>query len=177
MNKCIKVVIAAGGSGGHLFPAQQLAQELVQKGNCQVLFAGYKLDQSPFFDREKTPFAPILAAPLMARSFPMAFLRGFVQSVRCIRQFNPSAIVGFGSYHVFPVLSAAACLRKKLILFEANCALGKVNRFFRPFAQAVAWQFPQETKKTVAVPLLPWRLTPSSWESTSLAKKAYGLQP
>jgi len=53
---------------------------------------------------------------------------------------------------------AAALLRKKMVLFEANCSLGKVNRWFSPFAKKIAFQFsPMAGKKVVYVPLLPWR--------------------
>jgi UDP-N-acetylglucosamine--N-acetylmuramyl-(pentapeptide) pyrophosphoryl-undecaprenol N-acetylglucosamine transferase len=65
-------------------------------------------------------------------------------------------VVGFGSFHSFPVLLAAAILRKKMVLFEANCTLGKVNCFFAPFAKKVALQFPIPHKKAAYVPLLPW---------------------
>ena len=71
-------------------------------------------------------------------------------------RFKPDVVVGFGSFHSFPVLTAAAILRKKIILFEANCSLGQVNRFFVPFAEKIAFQFPIKMKKAVYVPLLPW---------------------
>src|SRR3989344_1214159 len=137
-HKKLKVLIAAGGSGGHLFPAQQLAEQLQ---DCDIAFAGYKLKETPFFSREKIPFWEIASSQPRKRNwlkFLISSWKGFWQSVFLMRKFKPNVVVGFGSYHVFPVLLAAALLRKKIILFEANCALGKVNRIFLRFAKKIA---------------------------------------
>lgn len=124
----LKVLIAAGGSGGHLFPARQLAEQLT---GDEVLFAGHHLSKSPFFEKEKIPFREIESAPLTNKFlFLKALWKGFWQSVDLLRTVRPDVVVGFGSFHSFPVLLAATILRKKVVLFEANCSLGKVNRFF-----------------------------------------------
>lgn len=150
-----KILIAAGGSGGHLLPAQQLAASLVDQ--AEVLFAGHGLAQSPFFNRTTYPFREIPAAPLNKRifSFFKATGSGLLQSLRLIRSEKPDVVVGFGSFHSFPLLLAALLLRKKIVLFEANCRLGKVNRLFSPFAH-VAMQFSLSNKERLT-PLLPWR--------------------
>jgi UDP-N-acetylglucosamine--N-acetylmuramyl-(pentapeptide) pyrophosphoryl-undecaprenol N-acetylglucosamine transferase len=152
----LKVLIATGGSGGHLFPSRQLAELL--KG-CEVIFAGHKLENTPFFDR-KVPYHEIASAS-SKKKWPI-LLKGLWQSIKLLFRFKPDVVVGFGSFHSFPVLMAAAILRKKIILFEANGSLGKVNRFFVPFAEKLALQFPIPHKKAVYVPLLPWTVKPSS---------------
>lgn len=138
-----KIVIAAGGSGGHLLPAQQLA--ILLKKDAEILFAGANLSKSPFFKREGFAFKDIASAPL---SNPFKFLYramlGFWQSLALLLKFRPDVVVGFGSYHSFPVLAAAVILRKKIILYEANSVLGKVNRLFFPFAHLLALQLPLE---------------------------------
>ena len=156
----MKVLIAAGGSGGHLIPAQQLASSL---SDCEVLFAGHKLDTSPFFQRERFSFFSIRSAPLQWSikglfQFIKESMVGCYQSLKMLRRFRPDVVVGFGSFHSFPVLLAAFILRKKLVLFEANCLLGKVNRLFAPFSQIVAAQFDLKNapKHLRSVPLLPW---------------------
>jgi UDP-N-acetylglucosamine--N-acetylmuramyl-(pentapeptide) pyrophosphoryl-undecaprenol N-acetylglucosamine transferase len=166
-----KVVIAAGGTGGHLFPAQQLAEML--KGDSDLLILGHKITTSPFFERENIPFAEISAHPLK-KGFLKASWRGFWQAVRQLRAFSPDVVVGFGSFHVFPVLLAAAILRKKIVLFEANCSLGKVNRLFLPFAKRIGFQFPVAVRKGVLVPLLPWKEGRKKMDP-ALAKQYYGL--
>lgn len=170
----LKVLIAAGGSGGHLFPAQQLA-ELLQK-DSEVVFAGHLLSQSPFFAGTHFAYQEILAAP---PTQPLRFLssscKGLWQSLSFLRKIKPDVVVGFGSFHTFPVLLAAVLLRKKIILFEANTTLGKVNRLFAPLSAHVAWQFPQG--KGVTVPFLPWAKAPAELPSARAARKRYGLDP
>ncbi|HSX11609.1 MAG TPA: glycosyltransferase, partial [Chlamydiales bacterium] len=166
----LKVLIATGGSGGHLFPAQQLTQLL---SDCDVVFAGHKLATNPFFDR-KIPFHEIASSSKKKGLF--AILKGVCQSLKLIWQIGPDVVVGFGSFHSFPVLLAAVLLRKKIVLFEANCSLGKVNRFFTRFATQIAFQFPIAEKKAAYVPLLPWvgkQMTPVS---RTAARKSYCLQ-
>jgi UDP-N-acetylglucosamine--N-acetylmuramyl-(pentapeptide) pyrophosphoryl-undecaprenol N-acetylglucosamine transferase len=146
-----KVLIATGGTGGHLFPAMQLAEKL--KGST-VLFAGHKLKDTPFFDRT-LPFEEVASAS-SKKKWP-TLLKGLWQSLRILWRFKPDVVVGFGSFHSFPLLLAAVLFRKKIILFEANCSLGVVNRFFAPFAEKIALQFPVPHPKAVYVPLLPWK--------------------
>lgn len=144
----LKVLIAAGGSGGHLFPAQQLREKL--SSDAEVAFAGYRLSESPFFAREDISFAEIVASPLK-RGFVSKSWKGFWQAIHFLCSFRPDVVVGFGSFHIFPVLLAAVFLRKKIVLFEANCVLGKVNWLFSPFAKSIAGQFLKPL-----VSLLPW---------------------
>jgi UDP-N-acetylglucosamine--N-acetylmuramyl-(pentapeptide) pyrophosphoryl-undecaprenol N-acetylglucosamine transferase len=167
----LKVLIASGGTGGHLFPAQQLAELL--KG-CHVVFAGHKLASNPFFHK-KVPFHEVASASKKRKWFSL--LKGVWQSFSLIRRLQPQVVVGFGSFHSFPVLMAAVLLRKKIVLFEANCSLGKVNRFFTPFAKKVAFQFPIAQKKAVYVPLLPWVGKQMNQVVCAEARKFYNLQP
>ncbi len=146
----LKVLIATGGTGGHLFPSKQLAELL---GDCEVVFAGHGLNQTPFFDRT-VPYHEIVSASSKKKWHLL--LLGVWQSLRLLFRFRPDVVVGFGSFHSFPVLMAAVLMRKKIVLFEANCSLGKVNRFFAPFAQKIAFQFPVKHPKSAYVPLLPW---------------------
>lgn len=157
-NSLPKILIAAGGSGGHLFPAMSLASQLAK--NCEIAFAGHKLENSSFFN-QKIPFWDISARAPKRGNFFRFFLetaKGFFQSVRILRNYSPDVVIGFGSFHSFPVLLASLILRKKIVLFEANCILGKVNRFFSLFAKKIAIQFPlaKPLPKAFFVPLLPW---------------------
>ncbi|MBS0625744.1 MAG: UDP-N-acetylglucosamine--N-acetylmuramyl-(pentapeptide) pyrophosphoryl-undecaprenol N-acetylglucosamine transferase [Verrucomicrobia bacterium] len=171
-----KILIAAGGSGGHLLPAQQLA--LLLKSDSEILFAGLYLSKSPFFQREGFDFQEISSAPLSnLLRFCFRGAKGFFQSLKLILSFKPDIVVGFGSYHSFPVLAAAALLKKKIVLYEANCILGKVNRLFSPFAEKIAYQFPIPGKngvKFTPVPFFPWILSPKKY-SRDEAIRAYGL--
>lgn len=170
------VLLAVGGSGGHLLPAQQLA--LLLKGEAKVVFAGSGLSKNPFFQKGNFFSRDIASAPLRS---PVRFLRqsfsGLFQSLRFLREIKPDVVVGFGSYHTFPVLMAAVLLRKKIVLYEANSVLGKVNRLFVPFAKTLALQFPLQKQKMANqqyVSYFPW-----IFEASSLSKKEalsfYGL--
>lgn len=150
----LKIVMATGGTGGHLFPSRQLRDELLEH---EVVFAGHGLKHSPFFDRN-IPHQEIVSSSSKWGVFFL--LKGLLQSLLLLVSFKPDLVIGFGSYHSFPVLAAAILLRKKVILFEPNCSLGKVNRFFAPFAHKIAFQFPIFHKKAAYVPPLPWKKGP-----------------
>lgn len=167
-----KVLIAAGGSGGHLLPAQQLAKRLEQIHGAKVVFAGYKLQNSPFFAQSGFRFYDVKSAPIGWR-FLKGFIPGVWQSFKVLWKEKPDVVVGFGSYHAVPILFASVILRKKIVLYEANRTIGKVNRLFRPFAKIFASQFPFD--KGSLVPLFPW-IAPKKIERKE-ARLAYGLDP
>ncbi len=144
-----KILIAAGGTGGHLFPAQQLAKKL--EGEYELFFAGHGLKDSPFF--EKKNFYEITAHPLK-KGFIAATWKGFLEARKLLLNYQPDLVVGFGSFHTFPILMAATIYRKKILLFEANASLGKVNRLFQMLGAKVAVQFP--IKNGILVKWLPW---------------------
>lgn len=147
-----KVLIAAGGTGGHLFPAQALAQELLKKKEqIEILFVGGGLGTNRCFRKEEFSFTEIFAATPYLKNG--AFLRslwtifkGVVQSFKIIAKFHPQVVIGFGSYHAFPLLVAAYFKKIPIILFEPNSAPGKVNRLFSRAAVWSAVQFAQAAK-------------------------------
>lgn len=175
MMKKKKVLIAAGGTGGHLFPAQQLAELLGSQ--TEVIFAGHKLADSPYFKRDSFRFVEIAAAKIQYPfSFMHALVRGFIQSLRLFRKERPDVVVGFGSFHTVPVILAAVILRKKIVLYEANRKMGKVNRLFSPFATYVAAQFPLVNyQKFTLISMFPW--VHSLAISKVQARQEYGLDP
>lgn len=151
----MRILIAAGGSGGHLFPAQKLAELFPE---AQIHFAGHRLADSPFFRREQFSFSSIESCSI---DRPVSFLRTLWKStpaaLRPLRRWAPDVVVGFGSYHTIPVLLAAVILRKPIVLYEANASLGRVNGLFAPFARAVASPFPKlPCKQAVQIAFFPW---------------------
>ena len=151
----MKVLILASGTGGHLFPAQQLAFDLQEKG-CSIFFAGYQLNKKPFFEKKSFPFYEIPSSPLKKNVifFFFKILRGFFKSLKMLFKEKPDVVISFGSFHTFPPLIAAKCLRKKIIIFEPNVVLGKVNRIFSK-KSTVCTQFPIGFH---TVKPLPWRV-------------------
>ncbi len=150
----MKFLLSGGGTGGHLFPAIALAEEILQrkKGN-EVLFVGAEcgiekdilpqkgyecilLDIKPLRGRGITGFISSLI------SLPAAIIR----SVAIIRKFNPDAVIGSGGYACAPVIIAAFLLRKKSFLLEQNIVPGFTNRILSRFVYAVITAFKNSYK-------------------------------
>jgi UDP-N-acetylglucosamine--N-acetylmuramyl-(pentapeptide) pyrophosphoryl-undecaprenol N-acetylglucosamine transferase len=141
-----RVVLSAGGTGGHLFPAQSLARDL---SNWEVLFAAGELKSNRFFDRESFSFEEVDCAtfsftqPLKILKGCCRILKGVRQCQHILRCFNPDLVVGFGSFFTLPVLTAALIEKVPIILHEQNAVLGKVNRLFASFAHKTTITFPK----------------------------------
>lgn len=140
-----RLLIAAGGSGGHLFPAQKIAKSLKERG-IEVWFAGAGLDKSPFFNRPAFDFCDIDSPPLSCS--PKTLMKNIFKLFKGVRAANRflkgnrfDAILGFGSFHTVSILIAGLWRRIPLLLHEANARPGKTVSLFAPFAQRVAVQF------------------------------------
>jgi UDP-N-acetylglucosamine--N-acetylmuramyl-(pentapeptide) pyrophosphoryl-undecaprenol N-acetylglucosamine transferase len=157
-----RIVIAAGGTGGHVFPALSLAYQLKERGDS-VQFIGAGLKQNPFFDREVFAFREILSGrpSLKTPGFPLRIARGTWQSVRALKEFQADLLIGFGSYYTLPVLLAARLLAVPYVIHEQNSVPGRVNRLFTRSAKLTAVHFPSAALKIrgkprlVAMPLRP----------------------
>lgn len=158
------IVIAVGGTGGHLFPAMTVVDEIRSRNpECFTVFMGEGLETNPFFAGERFSYRQIASAsPSFGKTFfrsAFRILLGVVQSFRALRKISPRFVVGFGSYHSFPVLVAARFLRIPIVLFEANAIPGKVNRIFSRYALFSTVQFCEAKKHlqgksfTVSMPL------------------------
>jgi UDP-N-acetylglucosamine--N-acetylmuramyl-(pentapeptide) pyrophosphoryl-undecaprenol N-acetylglucosamine transferase len=144
-----KILFAAGGTGGHLFPAQTLAEQLMaEKKDVELHFAGAKLSQTSYFDKEKFAFSDIdSTTPFRGNIFQAiksigVLFKGIRQSLKLLSEQKPDLVVGFGSFHSFPILCAAALKNIPLILFESNAIPGKVVRLFSKKALLTAFCFP-----------------------------------
>ena len=144
----IKVVLAAGGTGGHLFPAQTLAQKLKQKDeSIEIIFVGPNLGSSPYFNKdvfsyhEITSATPFKKNPIESIKALFPLTKGVIQSLKFLKKFKPKILVGFGSFHSFPILVAAKLLSIPIVLFEADALPGKVNRLFSRWARVSAIHF------------------------------------
>jgi len=147
-----RILITAGGTGGHLYPAQALATQLSKTPHSpDILFAAGGLATSQFFDRSLFSFKEIHCGTLSKN--PIKFLRnslkifkGVRQSLKLIREFKPDVVVGFGSYYTVPILLASKICKVPFILHEANSVPGKANKWFAPYAAFVGVHFPFTAK-------------------------------
>lgn len=148
----MKVIIAAGGTGGHLYPGISLAREL-QKRNDEILFIVRKNDPTiKILEREKLSFKEIPCAPFFGQSIvsiPKGIIRnisGIFASLRFFKEFRPDAVAGFGAYVSVPVILAAFFKRIPITLHEQNAVPGWATRFCAYFARKVAISFPESEK-------------------------------
>jgi UDP-N-acetylglucosamine--N-acetylmuramyl-(pentapeptide) pyrophosphoryl-undecaprenol N-acetylglucosamine transferase len=109
-----RVMMAVGGTGGHIYPACALAEQITSKDDCiDILFAGGHLKNNPYFNKLQWPFENISCGhfnsknPMKLGSSLSLNLQGVYESIKIIKKFNPSLIIGFGSYHSLPTLLAA----------------------------------------------------------------------
>lgn len=129
-----RLLLSAGGTGGHIFPALALADELKTRHNCSILFAAGKLSQNPYFSHDELEFKDVSCSSKLLKGMGLN-CKGVFESIRIIKDYKPDAVIGFGSYYTLPTLAAAAMLGVPLLLHEANSIPGRVNRLFSPFAK------------------------------------------
>lgn len=176
-----RIVIATGGTGGHVFPAISLAHQLKKRGNS-VLFVGGGLEINPFFQKEQFSFRDISCGrpSLKTPAFPFKIAKGTWQSMRALKAFHPDLLIGFGSYYTFPALIAARLLKVPYVIQEQNSIPGRVNRLFTHSARLTAIHFPAAANlikgecRLVAMPLRPG--FEIAWDPSD-AKREYGLDP
>ncbi len=140
------IVIAAGGTGGHVFPAEALAAELVARGHRIVLMTDARsgaLASPTFQERESFVLKGAGLAgrgPLRAAAGAMALAAGTLQARALMQRLHPAAVVGFGGYpSIAPVLAARLVRhRPAVMLHEQNAVLGRANRALARFADTLA---------------------------------------
>lgn len=142
-------VIAAGGTGGHMFPALALARELQQRGREVALLTDRR--GARFVGPGLTCHLIVAASPTGSMTARLAgvaaLLRGLVQCLMLFARLRPAAAACFGGYaSVAPALAAAAG-RRPLMLHEQNAVLGRANRFVGRFAARLALSF-EHTERT-----------------------------
>lgn len=144
-----KIVITAGGTGGHLYPAQALAQQLRKESSAmEVLFIAGGLSRNRHFDKaafsyEDIPCSPLLSLnPLKSAKGLINLIKGFKQSLGILKRNKPEVVIGFGSFYTVPILLAAKWLKIPIILHEANSVPGRANQWLSSLATVIALHFP-----------------------------------
>ena len=149
----MKILIASGGSGGHIFPAIALAEELKLKApSAQILFVGSdKALDKRIFEKEGFEYSLLSSNKLPYRiSFnTLLFLFklsiDIFRSIVIIMKYKPDAVVGFGGYVSAPVIVAAYILGTPRMIHEQNAVPGRANAMLFRFADKIAISF-KETK-------------------------------
>lgn len=142
-----RILITSGGTGGHVFPAQAIADELVDLyPDCEIFFVAGGLKSNRFFQKssyryQEVPCGRLVKNPVKFIKHAINIAKGVWKSYQAIRKFSPDVVVGFGSYYTFPTLIAARLASTPIILHEANSFPGKINRLFSPLAHVTALHF------------------------------------
>jgi len=145
----LRVLIAGGGTGGHIIPALAVARELVAHHSAEVLFVGtargmeIRLVPEAGFDLRLIEVGPLKNVSLLTRARTLADLpRSILACRRTIREFQPNVVFGVGGYASGPAMAAALLLKIPTLAFEPNAMPGLANRLVGRRVQAAAVNFP-----------------------------------
>ncbi|MDX5360141.1 MAG: undecaprenyldiphospho-muramoylpentapeptide beta-N-acetylglucosaminyltransferase [Alphaproteobacteria bacterium] len=141
------IALAAGGTGGHLFPAEALARALADRGHRVVLVTDRRglawAGRIPAETVVEVPAATLSGGLAAKAGAGLTILKGIVQARSSLKVTGAVAVVGFGGYPSFPACAAAAMLRLPLVLHEQNAILGRTNRALSRLAHILAVSHPE----------------------------------
>lgn len=145
----MKVVIAGGGTGGHLYPGLALAETFMKTlPETKILFIGtaHGIGSSPIpqqgFRFETVTATGFVGKGLFARLRSILSIpAGLSQSLRILKRFSPQLVIGIGGYVAVPVMLAAALLKIKRVILEPNVMPGLVNQVVAPLCHLVVTTF------------------------------------
>jgi len=141
------ILLAAGGTGGHLFPAEALGVELIRRGfRVRLATDSRALRYSGLFSKDMIDVVPSETvrgrAPWRLAYTGAMLAAGTAVSLNLMRRLKPAAVVGFGGYPTLPPLLAAKLFGVPGIIHEANAVLGRANRFLSSRVSAIATSLP-----------------------------------
>jgi UDP-N-acetylglucosamine--N-acetylmuramyl-(pentapeptide) pyrophosphoryl-undecaprenol N-acetylglucosamine transferase len=162
----MRVIIAGGGTGGHVIPALAIAQELQSRYHADVLFIGTargietRLVPAAGFQLHLITVGALNRVDLATRVKTLFDLpRAIAQSARMITEFRPDVMIGVGGYASGPAMIAASFMNVPMMAFEPNVIPGIANRLVAPMVRSAAVHFPatQRYFRNAAVTGVPVR--------------------
>ena len=163
------IVLSAGGTGGHLFPAQALAGELARRGHGIVVMTDSRFANfATSFPGARIETVP--SAPLNSLLAPFKIVAGILLALGKLLRLRPSAVIGFGGYPSVPVMLAANFAGLPTGIIEQNAVVGRANRLVMNKVRLMAAAFPIATALgTFSVPGRRSRsCLPPNWMGRSL---------
>ncbi|MGL4732320.1 MAG: undecaprenyldiphospho-muramoylpentapeptide beta-N-acetylglucosaminyltransferase [Fusobacteriaceae bacterium] len=136
-----KVILTTGGTGGHIYPALSVADELAER-EVEILFVG----TTTRMEKDIVPesgyrFIGLDIYPIKSFMNILKMVIGIYNAVKIVLKEKPDAIIGFGNYISVPVILAGIILRKKIYLQEQNANIGGTNKFFYRFSRKLFLAF------------------------------------
>lgn len=182
----LKVIISAGGTGGHIYPALAIAKKIKEKDKAsEILYIGTSNRmEKDIVPKEGFKFIGIKVEGLRRKlSFKnvksmLLFINAISRCKRIIKKFNPDVVIGVGGYVSAPVIYAAHKLGVKCCIHEQNSSFGVTNKFASKFADKIFVSFKSleeksEDKKKVIYTGNP--CSESAMKVTPAKKEDYGL--
>jgi UDP-N-acetylglucosamine--N-acetylmuramyl-(pentapeptide) pyrophosphoryl-undecaprenol N-acetylglucosamine transferase len=141
-----RCLIAAGGTGGHMFPARAAAEALIKRGwQVRLVTDARGLRHAQNFPAvavdEIHAASPSTRNPVKLARAALELTQGFAQARGIAKRWKPDVVAGFGGYPAFPALAVARSMRIPFAIHEQNAVLGRVNRLFAAQAGFVASGF------------------------------------
>jgi UDP-N-acetylglucosamine--N-acetylmuramyl-(pentapeptide) pyrophosphoryl-undecaprenol N-acetylglucosamine transferase len=152
-NNELRILIAGGGTGGHIIPALAVARALVERHGAEVILVGTarglesRLVPEAGFPLRLIDVGPLKSVSLMTRLQTLSRLpRSIGDCKRLMQEFRPGAVLGVGGYASGPAMVAALRLKIPAMAFEPNAMPGLANRLVGKWVQAAAINFPKAAK-------------------------------
>ena len=141
------ILLSAGGTGGHIFPAEALARDLLSRGFEVAMTTDIRGERYIPFDRNEVE-VHVLKSGTVRKGLVSTITSvmnmglGYVQAHHIIKRVKPVVVVGFGGYPSFPAVYAAQKRKIPTVIHESNAILGKANEYLAPKADRIALGFP-----------------------------------
>ncbi len=144
-----RIILTTGGTGGHIFPALAVAEELLLKGDVRLLFVGSiygpekELAVKAGLEFVGLPVRGILGRGIHALGAGFAMMRAFISALGIMRKFRPQLVLGFGGYAAFAPIMAAQAMGITTAIHEQNAIAGLSNKVLGRLAKKVFLGMPQ----------------------------------
>ncbi len=137
------VVLAAGGTGGHLFPAEALARALIRRGRPVALVTDKRGKEFPVegVDTYRVRAGRLGGGMIGKARFAVDLGRGILEARGLLRRLKPGTVVGFGGYPSMPTMVAATSLKLPTLIHDQNAVLGRANKMLATRVRAIATSF------------------------------------
>ena len=152
MKKNSKIAIVAGGTGGHIFPAISLLEQLIIEKKEIIFFSDTRVSNiinknKSLFKKKNVTFYSLRISKNFKDFF--SFFKNFFKIFIFIKKNDPKIIVGFGGYTSIPFLLISKILFKPIILHEQNIIIGLTNKIFSPFSKKIIFGWGNKKKNKI----------------------------